>query len=127
MKKTLLSIFAVIASMISLAQTTTSPSWTIVQNSNFPIVSAGIKYMDAIDPNVVWATGFDGSVSGGYNMAWCWVTRTGDGGNTWTVSPVWQSTVNPTLGDTTNYVISNIDGLNATTAYVGAYKKINGG
>src|ERR1043165_5457444 len=126
MKKSLLTIFSIAACMTSFAQTT-SPSWTVIQNSNFPITSAGIKYMDAVDANSCWGTGWDGGTAGQYNRAYCWVTRTTDGGANWTVSPVWQSTATPVLGDTSTYVISNIDGVSGTTAWVGAYKKIGGG
>ncbi|MBL7917526.1 MAG: hypothetical protein JNM96_03955, partial [Bacteroidia bacterium] len=48
MKKTLLSILGVAAMMTGVAQQTPSPSWTNLQNSNFPIVSAGIKFLDAV-------------------------------------------------------------------------------
>lgn len=126
MKKTLLSIFGVAAAMAGFAQQTPSPSWTITQNSNFPIPSAGIRYMDAVDPNSVWATGYDGT-AGNTSRAYCWVTRTNDGGATWVANPVWPSTVTPVIGDTSTYVISNVDGLSATTAWVAAYKKVGGG
>jgi len=126
MKKTLLSIFGAIACMTSFAQTM-SPSWTITQNSNFPIPAAGIKYMDAVDANVCWATGWDGGSAGQYNRAYCWVTRTNNGGTSWTCSPVWQSTTNPVLGDTNIYAISNIEGIDGTTAWVAAYEKAGGG
>jgi hypothetical protein len=126
MKKTLLSISGIAAAILGFAQQTPSPSWTITQNSNFPIPSAGIRYMDAVDPNSVWATGYDGT-AGNTNRAYCWVTRTNNGGATWTTSPVWPSTVTPVIGDTSTYVISSIEGINSSTAWVAAYKKINGG
>jgi photosystem II stability/assembly factor-like uncharacterized protein len=126
MKKSLLSILGALTCMSGMAQQTPSPSWTITQNSNFPIPSAGIRYMDAYDPNTVMANGYDGT-TGNTSRAYCWVTRTSDGGNTWTVSPVWQSTATPLIGDTSTYVISNIDVQSGTTAWIAAYKKINGG
>ena len=126
MKKTLLSIFGVAACLAGFAQQTPSPSWTITQNSNFPIPSAGIRYMDAVNSNVVWATGYDGT-TGNTSRAYCWVTKTTDGGNTWNASPVWPSTVTPVIGDTSTYVIASLEGQSATTAWVAAYKKINGG
>jgi photosystem II stability/assembly factor-like uncharacterized protein len=125
MKKSLLSILGAMACMSGMAQTA-SPSWTIVQNSNFPIPSAGIRYMDAFDPNTVMASGYDGT-TGNTSRAYCWVTRTNNGGNSWTVSPVWSSTATPLIGDTSTYVISNIDVQSGTTAWVGAYKKVSNG
>ena len=76
MKKTLLTIFTAVLSLSAFAQP--SPSWTM-QNSNFPNTSAGIRYMDAVNPNVVWAIGYDGTGpcneyrpthSGNYCFAW---------------------------------------------------------
>jgi hypothetical protein len=125
MKKTLLTILSALACMSGIAQTP-SPSWTITQNSNFPIPSAGIRYLDAVSPTAVWATGYDGT-TGNTSRAYCWVTRTSDGGNNWTAAPVFSSSSTPLIGDTSTYVISSIEGMNNTTAWVAAYKKINGG
>jgi photosystem II stability/assembly factor-like uncharacterized protein len=109
-----------------MAQQTPSPSWTITQNSNFPIPSAGIRYMDAVDANAVWASGYDGT-TGNTSRAYCWVTRTNDGGANWVANPVWSSTATPVIGDTNTYVISSVEGQSGTTAWVAAYKKIAGG
>lgn len=126
MKKSLLTILGALACMSGMAQQTPSPSWTITQNSDFPIPSAGIRYMDAYDPNTVMANGYDGT-TGNTSRAYCWVTRTNNGGTSWTVSPVWQSTATPLMGDTSTYVISNIDVQSGTTAWIAAYKKVGGG
>lgn len=125
MKKTLLTIFSAIACMSSFAQQTPSPQWTVTQNSNFPIPSAGIRYMDAADPNSVWATGYDGT-TGNTSRQYCWVTKTNNAGASWTCAPVWTGT-NAIIGDTTQYAISNLDAQSGTTCWLGAYKKIGTG
>ncbi|MBK7312238.1 MAG: T9SS type A sorting domain-containing protein [Sphingobacteriaceae bacterium] len=125
MKKSLLTIFGALACMTAAAQVA-SPSWTIVQNSNFPIPSAGIRYMDAVSPTAMWASGYDGT-TGNVSRNYCWVTRTNDGGASFVAAPVWTSVSTPVMGDTSVYAISNIDAMSGTTAWVGAYKKISGG
>ena len=55
MKKKLLSICALVA--ITFGAQAQSPDWSTIQNTNFSQVSAGIRYMDAVDANVIWATG----------------------------------------------------------------------
>lgn len=113
MKKNLLSLF-VLASAALSAQAP-SPDWSTLQNTNFPQVAAGIRYLDAVDANVVWATGYDGFAgSRNYN----WFTTTSDGGNTYASGDV--------FADTSTYAISSIEGVNATTAYVTAYFKATG-
>lgn len=118
MKKTLLTLFCAATSVIGFAQP--SPQWTVTQNSNFSIPAAGIRFLDVVDQNVVWASGYDGFDPG---LNYCWVTKTNNGGTSWTVAPVWSSSVNPSVGDTNTYVMANIDGINATTAWVAAYEK----
>lgn len=120
MKKTLLSIIGAVAAMTGFAQQTPSPSWTITQNSNFPIVSAGVRFLDAIDNNVVWAIGYDGMAP---NRNYCWFTRSIDGGNTFLSAPVFSSATTPGIGDTSSYVIANLDAIDANNAWVAAYDK----
>jgi photosystem II stability/assembly factor-like uncharacterized protein len=109
MKKSLLTIFTAVLSLSAFAQP--SPSWTM-QNSNFPNVSAGIRYMDAVDPNVVWAIGYDGT---GPNRASNYFTRTINGGTNWNPGFIWP--------DTNSYIPSSIQGIDANTAWVAAYAK----
>ena len=59
MKKQLLS-FMVLLGLGTLSAQTPSPSWTISQNAAFTNTSVGIRFMDAVDPNVVWVVGYDG-------------------------------------------------------------------
>ncbi len=123
MKKVLLTVISVLT-LGAFAQQTPSPQWNTMQNTNFPIPAAGVRYMDAISNQVVWATGYDGFA---VNANYCWVSRTINGGSSWNCSPVWQSTTNPSVGDTSYYVIASIFGRSATEAWVAAYTKDNGG
>jgi photosystem II stability/assembly factor-like uncharacterized protein len=113
MKKKLLPFFAL--GLSSLMAQTQSPDWTTIQNTNFPLPSAGVRYLDAVDANVVWATGYDGMApSRNYN----WFTNSVDGGTTFTSGNVFP--------DTSTYVVASIEGIDATTAYVTAFVKSTG-
>ncbi|MCF7858584.1 MAG: carboxypeptidase regulatory-like domain-containing protein [Candidatus Cloacimonetes bacterium] len=63
------------------------------QNSGFPNGSTGINFMHAVDSNVVWASGYDGS---GGAAPYQIVTHTTDGGANWTAT---QINTAPTGGD----------------------------
>ncbi|MCD4796891.1 MAG: carboxypeptidase regulatory-like domain-containing protein, partial [Candidatus Cloacimonetes bacterium] len=76
-----------------------------IQNSNFPISSTGVNYMWAVDENIVWAAGYDGS---GGNAHYQIVTHTTDGGNSWTST---QINTAPSGGDTA--MIFALDGNKA--------------
>ncbi|MES2514668.1 MAG: T9SS type A sorting domain-containing protein [Bacteroidota bacterium] len=113
MKKKLLS-FLVLANLALNAQAP-SPDWSIIQNTNFPQVAAGIRYMDAVSPSVIWATGYDGFAgSRNYN----WFTTSNDGGNTFAYGDV--------FADTSTYCVSAIEGISGSTAYITAYMKTGG-
>lgn len=124
MKKSLLTILGAMACMSGMAQSA-SPSWTTVQNSNFPNPSFGIRYLDAANDSVIWATGYDGT-AGNTSRNYVWVTRSVDGGNTFNFAPAFASTLTPGLGDTVTYAISNIDAIDANMAWIGAYRKPSG-
>lgn len=125
MKKTLLSIFSVIASMTSFAQTA-SPSWTLEQNTNFPLTSFGTKFLDVVDNNVIWTIGYHG-VSGETSKNYVWCSRSIDGGANFNSAPIFSSSATPGLGDTSTYVVSSLEGVDANTAWVAAYMKIGTG
>jgi PKD repeat protein/photosystem II stability/assembly factor-like uncharacterized protein len=97
-KKLLLSILLCSFFLSSQAQ------W-ILQSSAFPTASRGIRYICAVDTNVVWAIGYDGSSSTAAQIQE--FTRTTNGGNLWTA------------GSITGYtgsglsMVSAVDGLNA--------------
>jgi photosystem II stability/assembly factor-like uncharacterized protein len=113
MKKNLLPFFVLISAALN-AQSP-SPDWSVLQNTNFPQIAAGIRYMDAVDANVIWATGYDGFAGGNnYN----WVTTSSNGGSTFTYTDVFP--------DTNTYAISSIEGIDANIAYVTAYNKVSG-
>jgi PKD repeat protein len=75
--------------------------------SNFPAESTYPGYIDAVDENVAWAIGRDGSGNNGDFKVY---TRTKDGGATWE-------------GESLNYgtAFSMICGLDANIAYIAAY------
>lgn len=110
MKKQLLSIFAAVAVSTVFAQTA-SPSWSISQNAAFTNTAAGIRIIDAVDANVVWLTGFDGTAP---SRNYSWFSRTTNGGTTFTAGTI--------FADTNNYVIANMEGVDANTAWVCAFQ-----
>jgi photosystem II stability/assembly factor-like uncharacterized protein len=111
MKRKLLSIAAVLT-VGSVFSQTPSPSWTISQNASFTVPAAGTRYLDAVDANVVWLAGYDGFAP---NLNVGWYSRTIDGGNSYTSGSI--------FNDTNSYVLSNMEGIDANTAWVSAYTK----
>jgi len=105
MKKKLVLILALIAITIgAMAQ------W-MPQNSGLLAASRGIKYMHAVDQNIVWATAYDGSGSGAYIQEF---TRTLNGGNLWTPG---------TIPSTTGLEMSMIYAIDGNTAWAPMYKQ----
>ncbi len=114
MKFFLLVVSAFLLSSFTFGQIILSPSWSTIQNSNFPILTAGVRYFDAVDTNVVWAIGYDGAAAKrNYNF----FTTTKNGGASFTAGTI--------FADTNSYVISNIEGIDSMNAWVAAYKKIS--
>lgn len=85
------------------------------QASGFSTASRGINYISITDPNVVWATAYDGS-GGGANIQE--FTKTTDGGLTWTPGNI--NVGNTGLG------ISMISAIDANTAWLAAYPTAGG-
>lgn len=109
MKKQLLSIFALLTVGTVVAQTP-SPSWTITQNASFSITSAGHRFLDAVDANVVWLAGYDGTAPGlNYN----WFSRTINGGTSYNSGNIY--------ADTNTYQLANLEGIDANTAWASAF------
>jgi PKD repeat protein len=103
MKRTLLSLVALlIVTMSSFAQ------WT-EQATGFTTASRGISYISIANPNVVWATAYDGSGDGAIITEF---TRTVNGGTLWTPGQVLTSTV---------YGLGNISAIDENTAWVALY------
>lgn len=115
MKKQLFSAVAALAFGSAAAQVP-SPSWSITQNANFTVTSAGTRYLDAVDANVVWACGYDGTAP---NRNYNWYSRTINGGTSWTSGNI--------FADTNTYVLSNMEGVDANTAWVCAFNKVTQG
>ncbi len=99
MKKLLLTGF-VLAAMVSQAQ-----SW-VPQGTKLP-TSFGIDEMVIVDANTVWAFAYDGSGAGTYPKI---ITRTTNGGTTWTATTV--------AGPGSNTLISDIAAIDANTAWI---------
>jgi photosystem II stability/assembly factor-like uncharacterized protein len=109
MKKQLLSIFAALTVSSVMAQVP-SPSWTISQNASFTVTSAGHRFMDAVDANVVWLAGYDGTAPGlNYN----WFSRTINGGTSYNSGNIYS--------DTITYQLANLEGVDANTAWASAF------
>jgi len=115
MKKSLLTLLGLGLAVGAFAQAVPSPSWTTLQNTNFPHPSAGLILMDVVDANTVWGVGNYGSNGKFSNL----YTKTINGGTNWSTGPVFPN-------DTNTYVIANIDGVSSTVAWSAAYKKLNG-
>ena len=120
MKKTLLSIFGALA--VSSAVGQASASWSITQNAAWPKVSTGVRLLSAVDANVVWAHGYDGT-AGNTSRNYSWFTRTINGGTSWASGNIYQSTVTPIIGDTNSFKIASLEGVDANTCWVASYLK----
>lgn len=112
MKKSLLTIFSAVLSLSAFAQP--SPSWSTLQNTNFPHTSAGLILMDVVDANVVWGLGNYGTNGRQSNL----FTMTSNAGSTWVCDSI--------LPDTNVYQISNIEGIDAMTCWMSAWTKATG-
>jgi hypothetical protein len=113
MKKSLLTILAAAMSFGAFAQAVPSPFWSTIQNTSFTISAAGIRFLDAVSPNDIWAVGYDGFAP---NANYNWYTLSNNGGTTFTSGEIFP-------GDTNTYVLANLDGINGTTAWVSSYMK----
>ncbi|WP_223608546.1 T9SS type A sorting domain-containing protein [Chryseobacterium sp. OSA05B] len=109
MKRILFSITALLISSASFAQ-----YWS-TQNSGFAAPSRGISGMEVYDANTVWAFAYNG-LSTTTNVQE--FTKTSNGGTTWTSG-------NINVGNTA-LRITNISGVSATTAWVGAFDNTAG-
>lgn len=115
MKKQLLSLFAALSVSAAVAQVP-SPSLNLNQDAVFPnaatITNPGIKFLDAVDANVVWTMGYDAAAPRrNYN----WYSRSINGGVTFAGGNVYS--------DTNTYQMANMEGVDANTAWVSAFMK----
>ncbi|WP_426275261.1 T9SS type A sorting domain-containing protein [Chryseobacterium sp. S-02] len=104
MKRILLSAFALLTSSLAFSQ-----YWG-TQNTAFTTASRGISGMEVYDANTVWAFAYDGATSTNNVQEF---TKTSNGGTTWTSGAI-------NIGDP-SLTITNISGVNSTTAWVGAF------
>jgi len=87
----------------------------INQSSGFNTAARGINHISIVDPNIVWATAYDGSGTAANIQEF---TKTTDGGLTWTPGTI--NVGNAGLG------ISMIHALDQTTAWLAAYPTAGG-
>jgi hypothetical protein len=120
MKKTLLSIFGALAVSSAIGQA--SASWSVTQNAAWPKVSTGVKLLSAVDANVLWAHGYDGT-TGNTGRNYSWFTKTSNGGTSYTSGNIFTSTVTPVIGDTNSFKIASLEGVDANTCWVISYLK----
>ena len=81
----------------------------VEQASNFWDPSRGINYLHAVDENISWAVGYDGSGANEYKT---WFTKTTNGGDEWQADLVIM---------TDNYALGNICGIDGTTAWAAVF------
>ncbi len=103
-KITMRKIFTITA-LIILVSMSVKAQW-MPQATGFPQPSVGINYISAVNQNVLWAIGYDGS--GGTALMQSF-TKTTDGGTTWTAG---------TISGFTTYEPSMICAIDANTAWV---------
>ncbi|MBL7923146.1 MAG: T9SS type A sorting domain-containing protein [Bacteroidia bacterium] len=110
MKKLLLFALIVLGCVNVNAQGT----W-VSQATNFTDVSSGVRYVSAVDTNVVWICSYDGSGGGASRTDF---SRTIDGGTTWTAANV--------TGVPATHDWSMIFGLDSNTAWSVFYNAVAG-
>jgi photosystem II stability/assembly factor-like uncharacterized protein len=88
---------------------TRNGTWS-AQSTKFPADTWGIKYIDVVDKDVVWATPYDGS---GGNVKSQLFTRTTNGGTNWNVG---------IINDAEGLVPAMICGVTGDKAYVPMYR-----
>lgn len=108
MKKLLLFAFIVLGVLNVQAQGT----W-VSQATNFIPVSSGVRYVSAVDTNVVWICSYDGSGGGANRQDF---SRTIDGGNTWVAGTI--------TGAAATLDWSMIYGLDSSTAWAMLYSTV---
>jgi hypothetical protein len=121
MKKVLLSLALVTLSLGAYAQYSWTPQGTKLATS------FGVNELSIVDANTVWLTAYDGSGAGTYPKV---ISKTMDGGTTWTASTV--------VGPIAAALVGDIAALDANTAFIvtapvsgtaanGIWKTANGG
>ncbi|PIF43601.1 putative secreted protein (Por secretion system target) [Chryseobacterium sp. 52] len=109
MKRILFSITALLLSSSAFSQ-----YWS-TQNTAFATASRGISGMEVYNASTIWAFAYNGSSSTANVQEF---TKTSNGGTTWTSGSI-------NIGNTA-LKITNISGVSATTAWVGAFDNTDG-
>ena len=109
MKKTLL-LLLVLTGLSANAQ-----FWT-VKSTGFATVSRGLGSISIVDANNVWAMAVDGSAAASNTVKE--ITRSTDGGNTWTPTTLTTANMGPGVA---NLGLSSISAVSATTAWISAF------
>lgn len=105
MKKTLLSL------LILTGLSANAQFWT-VKSTGFATVSRGLGSISIVDANNVWAIAVDGSATASLTVKE--ITRSTDGGNTWTPSTLSLGAGTAGLG------LSSVSAVSGTTAWISA-------
>jgi len=113
MKKLLLAVVALVFAFSANAQLVTD--YWMPYTIDWGQESVGISTISAVDHNIVWVTGYDGSGGGAYMTK---VGKTTDGGQSWSVSTVLAGT---------GYGLGNIWGVSEDIAYVALFHATLGG
>lgn len=113
MKKSLLTILSSAFAISAFSQMVPSASWSTIQNSSFTVAAAGTRFLDATSANDIWVIGYDGFAP---NRNYNWFSLSNNGGNTFSTGEVFP-------GDTSTYILANLDGVDGTTAWVSYYMK----
>ncbi len=108
MKKTLLTLSAILLTIGSFAQ---SPFWTTLLNVNYPQTSMATNLMDVVNTNVIWTAGV-------YNTGRQheFYSRSINGGTSFTSGNVFP--------DTLKWQICSMEGIDANNAWVCAFNRV---
>jgi PKD repeat protein len=87
----------------------------LIQNTGFPQASRGINHISIVDPNIIWATAYDGTAAAANVQQF---TKTTNGGLTWTPGTI--NVNNTGLG------IAMIHAESATKAWLAAFPNAAG-
>jgi PKD repeat protein len=97
-----------------LVKSLASSAW-IPQSTGFPAMYRGIRNISIVNPQIIWASAYDGS-GGGANVLE--FTKTSDGGNNWESG---------LIGIPSTCSVSELFALNTDTAWVATYGNTTGG
>ena len=106
-------VLTALLSLIGAGAFSQAATW-VSQASGFTAASSGVRYISAVDTNVLWISSYDGSGGGANRQDF---SRTVNGGVLWTAG---------TTGAPASYDWSMICGVNADTAFAVFYDAVAG-